>query len=95
MLKRILALVLFALVPMVFYVWEAMEVVRYSYQLDQLNEERDHLKQVRRMRMIERATLRSLQRIERKAQKDLGLRTPKPDHVVVVEWSEGSKEVNP
>lgn len=54
---------------------------RLSYRLDQLRQIQSDLEEVNRQLRVELSTLRALTRIELKARKELGMRSPLPDQV--------------
>ncbi|MBI4161394.1 MAG: cell division protein FtsL [Acidobacteria bacterium] len=61
------------LVPVILYVRQRMEFVRVSYRLESLEKERQHLRDEQRRLLVERAGLRSLDRVEGIARADFGL----------------------
>ena len=63
--------------------WQQFEVVRRGYEREQLRKEIKHLTEISRQLNLERATLRSPQRIDLIARKQLGLISPSFDQIVV------------
>ncbi|PTL36416.1 hypothetical protein CLG94_05140 [Candidatus Methylomirabilis limnetica] len=67
------------------YVWQPIQVVRLGYQVEGLAGERaDLIRQQKELR-LEVARLKSLRRVEEIARGQLGLISPKPGQVIVLE----------
>ena len=84
------------LVALLFLAWQQFEVVRRGYEREELHKEIQHLAEVNRQLKLERATLRSPQRIDLIARRKLGLMTPSFQQVVVLSEpisSGGPKEI--
>ncbi|MFQ5693639.1 MAG: cell division protein FtsL [Nitrospinota bacterium] len=64
--------------------WPRLHVLQLRYELNSLQTKRDRLLGQNRRRRLERASLRSLSRIEAIARRDLGLVDPQPGQVVWV-----------
>ncbi|MDD5559461.1 cell division protein FtsL [Candidatus Methylomirabilis sp.] len=67
------------------YVWQHIQVVRLGYQVEYLAGERAGLVRQQKELRLEVARLRSLRRVEEIAHRELGLTSPKPGQVIVVE----------
>ncbi len=63
----------FLLLPLLLYVRQRMEFVRYGYRLEALTRELNQMEDRNRQLLVERASLRSLERVEKIARKNLGL----------------------
>ncbi len=66
------------------YVWSNFEKTQIGYDLSQLKKEEMRLKEINRKLRLELALLRSPQNLEPKAVKDLGLRQPTPEQIVML-----------
>jgi cell division protein FtsL len=75
------------LVPVLFYVWQQVEYIRYGYQVEQLREERSRLVEWNRQLKLERATLLNLRRVEKVAAGQLGLVPPTSENTVKIRLS--------
>lgn len=64
-----------------FYVWQQVQQVRISYELEDLRAVRKEVVETNRDLKLEMATLRSLARVERQARSRLGLEPPGRDQV--------------
>lgn len=80
-----LIVVALALLALLFYVWQGVQVIRIGYEIDQLR--RAHLSlQAERGRLeVELASLENLAAVETVAMRDLGMVYPDPGQVVVVQ----------
>lgn len=67
------------------YVWQHIQVVRLGYQVEYLAGERAGLVRQQKELRLEVARFRSLRRVEEIAHRQLGLMSPKPGQVIVVE----------
>ncbi|MFQ5989093.1 MAG: septum formation initiator family protein [Candidatus Methylomirabilales bacterium] len=67
------------------YVWQHVQVVRLSYQLEQLREARITLIQEGKALRVELGRLRSVRRVEKLARRKLGMVNPVPGQVILVE----------
>ena len=63
----------FLLLPLLLYVRQRMEFVRYGYRLEALTRELNQMEDRNRQLLVERASLRSLERLEKIARNNLGL----------------------
>lgn len=66
------------------YAWQHFECVRYGYQIEQMKQQQASLEEWNRKLRLEQAALEDPGRIDRLAQKQLGLVTPDPRQVVPV-----------
>lgn len=73
------------LVGALFYVWQHIQVVRLGYQIEYLQGERADLMRQEKELRFEVARLRSLRRVEEIARHQLGLTSPRPGQVIVLE----------
>ena len=70
---------------LVLYAWPSMEIRQTTLAREQMSKERERLLEENRKLRLEKAALESLHRVETIARRDLGLVTPAPDKLVVVE----------
>ena len=70
---------------LVLYAWPNLQLRETARQRELMSRERERLVEENRKLRLERAMLESLGRIEGIATKDLGLRPPAPEDLVVVE----------
>jgi len=66
------------------YVWSNFERTQIGYDVSQLKKEEMRLKEINRKLRLELALLRSPQNLESKAVKELGLRQPTPEQIVML-----------
>jgi cell division protein FtsL len=85
-LRRVVWICAVMLVPVLFYVWQQVEYLRYGYQVEQLRAEKARLVEWNRQLRLERATLLDLKRVEKAAVR-LGLVPPTPDNTVKIRLS--------
>ncbi len=67
------------------YAWPSLEIRQTTLARDQMSKERERLLEENRKLRLEKAALENLHRVETIARRDLGLVTPAPDKLVVVE----------
>lgn len=79
----LMVLAMLCLVVLLCLAWQQFEVVRRGYEREELRKEIKHLTEIGRQLKLERATLRSPQRIDLIARKQLGLISPSFDQIVV------------
>lgn len=70
---------------MVFYAWPHFELRQTALAKQRMERTKERLLEQNRKLRLEKATLESLRRIESIAVRDLGLRAPRPEQLVVVE----------
>ena len=80
-LRRLLIYGAAILVPLLAYVWQRVDFLRVSYQVEALKKERQGLQEQNKHLAVERSFLMSPDRIERMARKELGLVDPSPADV--------------
>ena len=66
------------------YVWSNFEKTQIGYDLSQLKKEEMRLQEINRKLRLELALFKSPQNLEAKAVKDLGLRQPTPEQIVML-----------
>jgi len=69
----------------VLYLWPQMQLRETALAKEKLSRERDRLVEENRKLRLEKATLENLRRVETIAVRDLGLASPVPERVIVVE----------
>ena len=67
------------------YAWPTLMMRQTGTAAEQLSRERERLVEENRKLKLEKATLEDLRRVESIARRDLGLATPAPERLVVVE----------
>ena len=70
---------------LVLYAWPSMEIRQTTLAREHMSKERERLLEENRKLRLEKAALENLHRVETIARRDLGLVTPAPDKLVVVE----------
>jgi len=80
-LRRLLICGAAILVPLLVYVWQRVDFLRVSYEVEALKKERQELQEKNKHLSVERSFLMSPDRIERMARKELGLVDPPPSDV--------------
>jgi cell division protein FtsL len=70
---------------LVLYAWPSLEIRQTALAREQMSKQRERLLEENRKLRLEKAALEDLHRIETIARRDLGLVTPPPEKVVVVE----------
>jgi cell division protein FtsL len=76
---------LFLLVmSLLFYVWTRVKVVQYGYEISAALKAREEAMLARNERTIEIATLRSAQRVEKRAREELKMNAPRKDQLVII-----------
>lgn len=73
------------LVVVLFSVWQHFELLQHGYRIHELQQERAQEEAVNRRLRLELETLRSPERIERVATKELGLVSPSGEEAIVIE----------
>jgi cell division protein FtsL len=86
-LRRVIWICGAMLVPVLFYVWQQVEYIRYGYQVEQLRQERSRLVEWNRQLKLERATLLNLRRVEKVAAGQLGLVPPTSQNTLKIRLS--------
>lgn len=75
-LRRLLLCGAAIVVPLLVYVWQRVEFLRVSYEVEAFKRERQQLQEQNKQLTVERSFLLSPDRIERLARKELGLVDP-------------------
>ena len=70
---------------LVLYAWPSLEIRQTTLAREQMSKERERLLEENRKLRLEKAALENLHRVETIARRDLGLATPAPEKLVVVE----------
>lgn len=92
-LWTVLTLVALVVAGLVLYAWPHYASLQTGMAAEQLQREKERLREDNRKLRLEKAALESLNRVEHIAERKLGLEKPKPEQVVVVERRPaGSKE---
>ena len=79
----LMILAMLCLLVLLCLAWQQFEVIRRGYEREELRKEIKHLTEINRQFKLERATLRSPQRIDLIARKQLGLVSPSFHQIVV------------
>ena len=87
MRQLVLLLVLVAALvgALVLYAWPNLELRQADLSKERLSRQRERLLEENRKLRLERAALENLKRVESIATKELGMRVPAPEDVIVVE----------
>jgi cell division protein FtsL len=70
---------------LVLYAWPNLELREAARVKEQMSRERERLQEENRKLRLEKATLESLRRVEAIATRELGLRPPPPESLLVIE----------
>ena len=70
---------------LVLYAWPSLEIRQTTLAREQMSKERERLLEENRKLRLEKAALENLHRVETIARRELGLVTPGPDRLIVVE----------
>lgn len=70
---------------LVLYAWPSLEIRQTTLAREQMSKERERLLEANRKLRLEKAALENLHRVETIARRDLGLVTPAPEKLIVVE----------
>ena len=70
---------------LVLYAWPSLEIRQTTLAREQMSKERERLLEENRKLRLEKAALENLHRVETIARRDLGLVTPAPENMVIVE----------
>jgi cell division protein FtsL len=86
--RDLLALLLLAAVlvgGLVLYAWPHLQVRQTTIETERMSRERERLVEENRKLRLEKSTLENLRRVESIATRQLGMQTPPPERLVVVE----------
>jgi cell division protein FtsL len=81
----LVAVVATLVLGLVLYAWPHLQVRQLDSERVRMSREREQLVEVNRKLRLEKASLESLKRVEQIALRDLGLRPPPAESVIVVE----------
>jgi cell division protein FtsL len=81
----LVAVVATLVLGLVLYAWPHLQVRQVDSERVRMSRERERLVEVNRKLRLEKASLENLNRVEQIAVRDLGLRPPAPESLVVVE----------
>ena len=77
---------------LVLYAWPHLQVREVDVARVRMSRERERLIEENRKLQLEKASLQNLRRVEQIAIRDLGLRTPPPETLIVVEQPPAARE---
>lgn len=83
--KNIIVSLLIIIGSILFYTLQRMEVLRISYEIDKLRNEKNELSNKNKFLSVEVASLKSLDRVERMSKDELGLITPDKFEIIELE----------
>jgi cell division protein FtsL len=72
------------IVSILFYVWTRIKVVQYGYEISAALRAKEIAAVAHNERAIEIATLRSAQRVEKRAREELKMSPPRKDQLVII-----------
>ena len=81
----LLALVVVLVAGFVLYAWPHLQVRQTTIETERMSRERERLVEENRKLRLEKSTLENLRRVESIATRQLGMQTPPPERLVVVE----------
>lgn len=87
-LLSLLVLVAALVVGLVLYAWPHLQIRQTGMATERLNREKERLIEQGRKLRLEKAALENLRRVESIATRELGMATPPPERVIVVERPE-------
>ena len=91
-LLSLLVLVAALVVGLVLYAWPHLQIRQTGMATERLNREKERLIEQGRKLRLEKAALENLRRVESIATRELGMATPPPERVIVVERPESPPE---
>jgi len=91
-LFSLLVLVAVLVVGLVLYAWPHLEIRQTGMATERMNREKERLIEQSRKLRLEKAVLENLRRVEAIATKELGMSTPAPERLIVVERPEPPPE---
>ena len=91
-LFSLLMLVVVLVVGLVLYAWPHLEIRQTGMATERMNREKERLIEQNRKLRLEKAALENLRRVESIATRELGMATPSPERVIVVERPEAPPE---
>ena len=87
-LFSLLVLVAVLVAGLVLYAWPHLEIRQTGMATERMNREKERLIEQNRKLRLEKAALENLRRVEAIATRELGMATPAPERVIVVERPE-------
>ena len=66
------------------YAWQHYQSIQYGYRIEEARKKKDQLMEASKQLRLERSTLRSPQRIDAIARRDLGMTVPAPGQLVTL-----------
>jgi cell division protein FtsL len=66
------------------YAWQHYQWIQYGYRIQEAQKKKEHLAEISRQLRLERATLRTPQRIDAIARRELGMVIPAPGQLVTL-----------
>jgi cell division protein FtsL len=81
----LVAVVAMLVLGLVLYAWPHLQVRQVDSERIRMSREREQLVEANRKLRLEKASLENLKRVEQIAIRDLGLRPPAPERLIVVE----------
>lgn len=90
--KNIIVSLLVIIVIVLFYTWQRMEVLKISYEIDKLRNEKDELINKNKFLQVEVASLKSLDRVEKTSRHELGLVTPDKFEMISLEGEDSIED---
>jgi cell division protein FtsL len=87
-LFSLLVLVAVLVAGLVLYAWPHLEIRQTGMATERMNREKERLIEQQRKLRLEKAALENLRRVETIATRELGMATPPPERVIVIERPE-------
>lgn len=91
-LFSLLVLVAVLVAGLVLYAWPHLQMRQTGMATERMNRERERLLEQNRKLRLEKAALENLRRVESIATRELGMATPAPDRLIVIEKPEPAPE---
>jgi len=91
-LFSLLVLVAVLVAGLVLYAWPHLEIRQTGMATERMHREKERLIEQNRKLRLEKAALENLRRVEAIATRELGMATPAPERVIVVERPEAPSE---
>lgn len=96
---RSLMLILFTcsmiVIGILSYIWRGVEIISIGYKMRAVYYQQTVLQDQRQKLILERASLRSLKRIEHIASSELNLVKPNPEQVIILPANKAERDVQP
>jgi cell division protein FtsL len=91
-LLSLLVLVALLVSGLVLYAWPHLQIRQTGMATERMNREKERLIEQNRKLRLEKAALENLRRVESIATRELGMQTPAPERLIVVERPEAPHE---